>query len=151
MNLLVLLEKMRLNGEFHADLKIANIGYDDSLNIILIDYDENTIMSISDGERKFAIRSDIPYYMTLITSYTNAYLQNLDHTHIDAISKYNKYSMYGLWMCIFELGIKLRNGLYLSQTPNFERKRFNNPNYGLIPDYIDLINSLRLIEIDIVP
>ena len=33
---------LKINNSFHADFKLENIGWDDNLNIILIDYDDKT-------------------------------------------------------------------------------------------------------------
>jgi RIO-like serine/threonine protein kinase len=121
-NLLILLHNMFNNNEFHCDLKIQNIGFTTSGNIILIDYDQNTIRSIEDAEDFFKYKPGMKYYKEIITTYKPKYvIHDINHSVFDDACKYNMYSIAGLADCIIHLNIKLTDGTLLNSTPIFNK------------------------------
>ena len=121
-NLLILLQKMYDNKEFHCDLKIQNIGYTISGTIILIDYDQNTIRSIADVEEFFKYNPDEKYYKEIITTYKPKYvIHDIDSSVFKDSCKYDMYSIAGLADCIIHFNIKLIDGTLLNDTPIFNK------------------------------
>jgi len=107
--MLLLLQK---NNCFLGDYKLSNIGWDDELNIFLIDYDSDTIIkidnklltinpSISDIKYLSFIYTYIPNYLTSNKKYKTSHVNNLE------ISKYDKYSVGGLIKIIDELKLDI--------------------------------------------
>lgn len=48
-NLLILCDRIRTSGKYIRDLKLENIGFDENYNIVLIDYEEITIIDPNDS------------------------------------------------------------------------------------------------------
>ena len=138
MNLLILLQKMYTRGEFHADLKLSNIGWNNSFDIILIDYDQFTIKSVKEAEDYFYSDPDIEFYKTFASTHRPKYTSyDIDLTNIKDMCKYNMFSISGLAHCIYDLKIKLTDNSLLSDVPifknllntRFKRDGLNTPEF----------------------
>jgi hypothetical protein len=149
MNLLLLLQKLVNNNDIHTDLKLDNIGWNDNYDIIFIDYDSNTIMSLNYAEELF-LDNDKLFYKKFSSSFRPYYITNLDHNDKLTIKKYDKYSIYGLYDCIKNLGIKLKDSTYLMNHDLYSKNRLNNQDYDLIPTYEQLIDDLIRIKDQII-
>jgi len=137
-NILMLLE-LRKNNHFLGDYKLSNIGWDDDLNIILIDYDSDTIIKIEDkmfiyitGVKTLAFSNTyIPKYLTHNKKYRSSDVNDLE------ISKYDKYSIGGL--------IKIIEGLELDINL-VEEFKLNDTNYDNIITYEDMLAKINLLN-----
>ena len=140
MNLLILLQKMYTRGEFHADLKLSNIGWNNSFDIILIDYDQFTIKSVKEAEDYFysASFTDSAFYKTFASTHRPKYTSyDIDLNNIKDMCKYNMFSISGLAHCIYDLKIKLTDNSLLSDVPifknllntRFKRDGLNTPEF----------------------
>jgi len=97
------LDDLQKNNMFHGDYKLTNVGWDNDYNLIMIDYDEETLGVADDKDKKF--KSSVrPAWFRYIR---NSGLK-LDNTF------YIKYSVEGLINVIENLNFKV--------TPKF----FNN-------------------------
>jgi len=85
---------------------MSNIGWDDHLNIVLIDYDKNTIMNISESiiisvknGDKTMTKLNIPH------TFIPKYLTHPDKIYINSlpIEQFNKFSVGGLVEIILKL------------------------------------------------
>jgi hypothetical protein len=103
-NLLILLDKMFKNNEFHTDLKLDNIGWNENYDIILIDYDEKTIMSLDEIKQ--------PPYKVKISTYWPRYTipgeGTLSVLNYDNYKKFLFFSMSGLYSTIQDLLLSVR-------------------------------------------
>jgi hypothetical protein len=107
-NIKMLLE-LRNKKCFLGDYKLSNIGWDNNLNIILIDYDQDTIVKIDDRLlRKHRLLSSIRT-IAFAHTYKPKYIfpddknTNVNNTEI---AKYDKFSIAGLINIIEKLHIK---------------------------------------------
>jgi hypothetical protein len=107
-NIKMLLE-LRNKNCFLGDYKLSNIGWDDHLNIILIDYDSDTIVRIDERLlRKHKFFSKIKS-LAFAHTYKPKYIfpddknNNVNDTEI---AKYDKFSIAGLINIIEKLQIK---------------------------------------------
>jgi hypothetical protein len=107
-NIKMLLE-LRNKNCFLGDYKLANIGWDDHLNIILIDYDPDTIVKIDERLlRKHKFLSKIKS-LAFAHTYKPKYIFPDDkNTNVNdtEIAKYDKFSIAGLINIIERLHIK---------------------------------------------
>ncbi len=137
-NNIIMLSELQKNNCFLGDYKLSNIGWDDELNIFLIDYDSDTIIKIDDkifslnskipGVKNLAfIVTYIPNYLTVNKKYKSNDVNNLD------ILKYDKYSIGGL--------IKIIEGLEIDNNLIDEFK-LNDPVYENILSYTDMLIKL---------
>ena len=101
---------LRLKNCFHSDYKLSNIGWDDNLNIVLIDYDKNTIMNISNNiiinkkiDNKIITKINFPY------TYIPKYISSENNIYINAIpiEKFDKFSVGGLLEIILKLKLPI--------------------------------------------
>jgi hypothetical protein len=137
-SLLELLQKMYENKEFHADLKIENIGWNDKMDIILIDYDEDTIVKIDSGYLFLTSQKDKNFFQIIKTSTVPPYIRNLDQKDIP---KYDMYSSMGVYNIIGHLQLKFKDNSYLLDVEPFTY--LTNTKYDLIPKYNILIEKLK--------
>ena len=137
-NLLELLQKMYEKKEFHADLKIENIGWNDKMEVILIDYDEDTIVAINTGYIYLKSKLDKPFYQIIKTSIIPPYIINIDQKEIE---KYDMYSIMGVSNIIFNLEFKLKDNSDLFSIYPF--MNLINKSYDQIPKYNILIDKLK--------
>jgi hypothetical protein len=106
-NIKMLLE-FRNKKCFLGDYKLSNIGWDDNLNIILIDYDPDTIVRIDERLlRKHKLLSRIKS-LAFAHTYKPKYIFPDDKTNVNdtEIEKYDKFSIAGLINIIVRLQIK---------------------------------------------
>ena len=104
-NIQMLLD-LRIQNCFHSDYKLSNIGWDDELNIILIDYDKNTIMKITDQIiTKIRDNDNIITRLTFHHTYIPKYLMHSNKIFVNDsdISTYDKFSVGGLVEIILKL------------------------------------------------
>ena len=95
-DLLTLLDILQTNGYVHDDLKLDNVGFDSSVNCILIDYDANTISPNASVSELFNARA----YSG--STYVAPYLiANQKNTQSDTF--YNKSSAGGLAQVIISI------------------------------------------------
>jgi len=101
-NIQMLLD-LRLQNCFHSDYKLANIGWDNNLNLVLIDYDKYTIMKI-DPSLILKINSD-KYRLSFPFTYIPEYLKSKNQYYVNSTeyTKYDKYSVGGLATLISKL------------------------------------------------
>jgi hypothetical protein len=140
MNLLKLLQKMYERNEFHTDLHIRNIGYNDNFEIILIDYDDKTIMSVSDAEMFKNLNPEYNFHERLSTSIKPNYI--IDINDVSEYKKYNKYSTIAYRKIIEMLNIKLINDTSLHDSTLYDNSLVNSMNYDEIPTYKKFIKDL---------
>lgn len=137
-NIQMLLD-LRKQNCFHSDYKMSNIGWDDSLNIILIDYDKNTILEISDklikkvmdGKNEMT-KLNFPY------TYIPKYLINANNIYINPvpIQQFDKFSVGGL----LELILKLK--LPINLINEFKL----NDSYENIFTYEQMLEKLKILS-----
>lgn len=86
--LLNLIEMVNSNGKYIRDLKLQNIGYDDDDNIILIDYEENTIIDPSEyyDELVYLSGTYTPYNIATLDG-LNKYINEFDDLEIKSIKR----------------------------------------------------------------
>lgn len=105
-NIIQLLIDLKNNNSFHGDFKLENIGWDDNLNIVLIDYDQNTIVNINES----IYEKTTPRYYRLIFpySYLPQYLISDEKKYVINIEyvKYDKFSVGGLVNIISKLSLE---------------------------------------------
>jgi len=101
-NIQMLLE-LRLQNCFHSDYKLSNLGWNDNLNIVLIDYDKYTIMKI-DPSLIIKLNSD-KYRLSFPYTYTPEYLKTNNSNYVNSTdyTKYDKFSVGGLATVISKL------------------------------------------------
>jgi hypothetical protein len=109
-NIQMLLD-LRKQNCFHSDYKMSNIGWDDNLNIVLIDYDKNTIMNISNNDIIRKIKDDNNIMTKLNFPYTHIpkYLIHPNNKYINSlpIETFDKYSVGGLLEIIMKLKLPI--------------------------------------------
>jgi len=125
-NNVVMLKKLADNYEFHSDYKIANVAWDNTntLNVILVDYDEDTIQSASNTNRLLSPSNEDPTKIDKIyfsSTYIPEYLKNPNECTLYDGSKrlgypcvlpnytpeqFNKFSVGGLYHIINDLNIQ---------------------------------------------
>jgi hypothetical protein len=159
-NNVVMLKKLADNNEFHADYKIANVGWEDEakLNVILIDYDDETIQEASSINKKFKINSmgivnDFYFASTYIPEYLSDGKGGILAKCLPA--QFIKYSVGGLYMIIAHLNIKFKQSV-IQLTVNNQNIKFNlnhlgeslklnSKDYNSIPSYDYIISVLEAI------
>jgi hypothetical protein len=139
-NNIEMLFELQKNNCFLGDYKLSNIGWDDELNIYLIDYDSDSIIKIDNKLLKIVfsnminlsfVYTYIPNYLTVNKKYMTSHVNNLE------ISKYDKYSVGGL--------IKIIEGLELDLDLINEFK-LNDPIYENILSYEQMLINLNKIK-----
>ena len=101
-----MLLEFRKENYFHADFKLENIGWDDNLNIVLIDYDDKTIITI---DEKIYTKTTKDYYkLNFPYTYVPKYLESDELKFVKNIDylKYDKFSVGGLTKLITKLLLK---------------------------------------------
>jgi len=137
-NIQMLLD-LRKQNCFHSDYKMSNIGWDDSLNIILIDYDKNTILEITDKIiKKVKDGKEMMTKLTFARTYIPTYLINTNKIYINPlpIEQFDKFSVGGLVKIIeyLKLDIDLVNEFKL------------NDSYENIFTYEQMIEKLKTLS-----
>jgi hypothetical protein len=105
-NIIQMLIDIKNNNSFHADFKLENIGWDDNLNIILIDYDDKTIIPIN--ETIYTKTTKDYYKLNFPYTYVPKYLESDELKFVKNIDylKYDKFSVGGLSKLITKLILK---------------------------------------------
>ena len=157
-NNLIMLNKLTDNNTFHGDYKITNVGWENStkMDVILIDYDVDTIQVCDNSNIKFKLRSNGDATGFLFAStYLPQYLKNGNKLKTIPESKYIKYSVGGLVEIIDVLNIQftidfinLPSKLHYKKIKNLNLNKLsdtlylNSDNYDEIPMYNEIINIL---------
>jgi hypothetical protein len=163
-NNIVMLHKMFLNREFHADFKIANIGWNnnDLMDVILIDYDGQTIQKAIKDNTNFEIYyADVVQNFYFPYTYIPEYLKGgeflkIKHTPYEL---FNMYSVGGLIQVINSLRIKYSIPI-IDLPPELQTKNIvsintsnigsslnlDSTNYALIPSYENMLKILDFIK-----
>jgi hypothetical protein len=159
-NNIIMLKKLSDNNEFHADYKIANVGWenDEKLNVIMIDYDDETIQEASQNNKKFTINP-----MGIVTGFyfASTYIPEYLRDGKDGIlpkckpEHFIKYSVGGLYMIIAHLNIKFKQSVIQltvdNQNITFDlfhlgnSFKLNSKDYNSIPSYDYMISILEAI------
>jgi hypothetical protein len=117
-----MLAELKKKNMFHADYQISNIGWNNSVDVVLIDYDLDTIQEVSsenallekkniDGSiyitkfNKNFIPTHIPIYIAKYADIINGKLVTKPDTLLP-LSYFNKFSIGGLAHIINELNIE---------------------------------------------
>jgi len=166
-NNVVMLKKLAENNEFHADYKIANVGWDNpsTLNVIMIDYDDETIQkALSSNKKLHSDRGGIINQQTYSSTYIPEYLKDKDDNLLPKYTadKFIKYSVGGLYMIMLHLDIKYTQTsvkipsnlkTITSKQINVldmrnlgESIHLNHINYNMIPTYDEIISILDYIK-----
>ena len=109
-----MLYDLQKNNMFHGDYKIENIGWDENMNIVLIDYDYDTLQEVSKNNKTFRTnRAGYVYGFNFSTTLTGIpkYIGNKKISIMVPISEYNKYSVGGLANIIDTLNIKSKKDI----------------------------------------
>lgn len=131
-NVIQMLLDLKNNNSFHADFKLENIGWDDNLNIVLIDYDQNTIININESiytkttPRYYKLNFPYTFLPKYLVSNEKNYVINTEYI------KYDKFSVGGL--------VKLINRLSLI---NLIDEYKLNDSYENILSYEKMLESLN--------
>jgi len=168
-NNVILLKRLADNNEFHADYKIANVGWDNpkTLNVIMIDYDDETIQKALPSNKKLhSDRGGIVSQQTYSSTYIPEYLKDDNDNLLQkyTANKFIKYSVGGLYMIMLHLDIKynqisvkIPNTLSLKTIISKQISildmvnlgdsiHLNHKNYDLIPTYDEIISILNFIK-----
>jgi galactitol-specific phosphotransferase system IIB component len=136
-NITMLLE-LRNNNCFLGDYKLSNIGWDDELNIILIDYDSDTIVTIDDrfikqGKIMKKI-SHLSFPYTYIPKYISSNIKfKINKINDTEYIKYDKFSIGGLINIITQLDLPKN---YI------EIFKLNDENYDTILTYEKMLELI---------
>jgi hypothetical protein len=155
-NNIIMLKFFEENGYFLGDYKIDNIGFDNEINTILIDYDIDTLQTFSKSNTYLELdKEENVTNVTFTRSYTPKYIKINKKNHY---SKYNKFSVGGLAEIIFNLQIKFtKNPIEIPDKLSFKSSRkltilsddnlendlhLNSIEYDLIPTYSEILEIL---------
>ena len=157
-----MLNTLSKNNSFHADYKIGNVGWEDPLkmNVILIDYDIDTIQQLNNTNSKIGIKNGLVTSIYFPSTFIPEYLKNGDNIKSVPVEQYIKYSIGGLNQIIQTLNISITQKTIkipenLAPTRNITTLNLNdlgtslhltNPNYDLIPTYDEILNILLLLK-----
>jgi hypothetical protein len=163
-NNVVMLKKLADKNEFHADYKIANVGWEDEakLNVILIDYDDETIQEASPINKKFTTNSmGIVNNFYFASTYIPEYLSDGKGGILTKCTpaQFIKYSVGGLYMIIAHLNIKFKQSVIQLRVNNQnilfdlnnlgQSLKLNSKDYNSIPSYDYMISVLEGIPTNI--
>lgn len=156
-NNILMLKYFEEKGYFHADYKLDNIGYDSLNDIILIDYDEETLQTFSNKNPSLILDEDenIKEINIKSRSYTPEYITKSEKIHY---SKFNKFSVGGLAEIIWALKIKfIKNPIEIPDKLSIKTTRkitsltdeilyndlhLTSIDYDLIPTYSEILEIL---------
>jgi hypothetical protein len=157
-----MLNNLSKNNSFHADYKIGNIGWEDpiQMNVILIDYDIDTIQQLTNTNSKIGIKNCLVTSIYFPSTFIPEYIKNGDRIKSVPLEQYIKYSIGGLNQIIQLLNISFtQKTIKISEklAPNRNITTLNlndlgtslhltNPNYDLIPTYDEILNILMFIK-----
>jgi hypothetical protein len=157
-----MLNTLSKNNSFHADYKIGNVGWEDPLkmNVILIDYDIDTIQQLNNTNSKIGIKNGLVTSIYFPSTFIPGYIKNGNRINAVPVEQYIKYSIGGLNQIIQSLNISFtQKTIKISENlaPNRKITTLNlndlgtslhltNPNYDLIPTYDEILNILMFIK-----
>jgi hypothetical protein len=112
-NNIVMLSDLANNKSFHADYKIWNVGWenDDTMNVILIDYDMDTIQNVDKLNNKFVIHNGYVTSIRFPSTYIPEYIKEGTGIKSVPLDQYIKYSIGGLHNIINVLNIKFNESI----------------------------------------
>jgi len=161
-NNVIMLNTLSKNNSFHADYKIGNVGWEDPLkmNVILIDYDIDTIQQLNNTNSKIGIKNGLVTSIYFPSTFIPGYIKNGNRINAVPVEQYIKYSIGGLNQIIQSLNISFtQKTIKISENlaPNRKITTLNlndlgtslhltNPNYDLIPTYDEILNILMFIK-----
>jgi hypothetical protein len=152
-----MLHELEKNKSFHADYKIGNVGWDDSetMNVILIDYDIDTIQNVDKLNNKFVLKNGYVTSIKFPSTYIPEYIKKDIGIKSVPIEQYIKYSIGGLNNIIRVLNIKFIEEIINLPilVANQKIKKINtsklgtslnllSKNYDDIPNYTEIIAIL---------
>jgi hypothetical protein len=97
-NNLVMLYDLHNQKSFHADYKIGNVGWDDNtkMDVILIDYDIDTIQHVDNLNHKFIIHNGYVTSIKFPSTYIPDFIKDGNGIKSVPLEQYRKYSIGGL-------------------------------------------------------
>jgi hypothetical protein len=149
-NNVIMLNDLLMSNYTHFDYKITNIGFEineltKSIDIILIDYDKNTLQELSIDNDSFNINKyDETYVIDSInipTTYIPPYLSNKDNDkpyifdYKYTIKEFDKYAVFGLYYLIITLDIKFKENML---------SLYSIPQYNILINNYNLNNTIYL-------
>ena len=163
-NNILMLDNLAKNNSFHADYKIANIGWEnpEKMNVILIDYDIDTIQSIDSTNKKIVVDTNGNVSSLLFPStFIPEYIKRNNGILSVPIQQYIKYSVGGLDQIIKTLNISyttqfvklpstLATGgkIYVLNLEDLSTSlHLTSKNYDTIPTYSEMLVILNWIFI----
>jgi hypothetical protein len=72
-NNLSFLDKLQKNNMIHTNYNIENVGYDDEMNIVMTNYDLQTILKIEEGSHILKHRNILKFRIELVLKFINEY------------------------------------------------------------------------------
>ena len=149
LNNIQMLSDLQKNNQFHSDYKLSNLGWEnnETMNVILIDYDSKTIQTISkdiisehtNKHDEFELKFPVTYSPKYIGTgskrgwYKELYIKNFDD--------FDKYSIGGLIDVIQKLNIK-----YTKQVNLIQLLKLESINYDEIPMYDVMYTKIKELE-----
>lgn len=129
-NNIKMLSVLTQNNSFHADYKIGNVGWEDSdqMNVIMIDYDTNTIQHLDKLNKKIIVSNGYVTSIRFPSTYIPEFIKDGDGIKSVPAEQYIKYSIGGLHNIMKTLNIA------------FNEERINLPS--------DLIKSQKITKIN---
>jgi len=158
-NNIIMLNKMYKNNDFHADYKIANVGWEDNekMNVILVDYDDGTIQKANGSNSDLSIINGKVHTVYFSSTYIPEYIRNGDAgiKPIYTPEQFKMYSIGGLDEIIRFLNIKFSKKI-IDLPINLQTKyikfinteslgsslNLDNKNIDLIPTYDEMIKII---------
>ena len=157
-NNIVMLYDLTTNKSFHADYKIGNVGWDDDKNmdVILIDYDIDTIQHVDNLNNKFTINNGYVTSIRFPSTYIPEFIKHNNGIKAVPLEQYSKYSIGGLHNIIKVLAIEFNESV-IDLPPNLVnsqkiRKIYTSnlsaslnllsKNYDDIPEYSEMLAIL---------
>jgi hypothetical protein len=159
-NNIVMLDELQKNNCFHADYKIGNVGWEssDKMNVILIDYDINTIQNVNESNPKIKINDNkIVVNISFPSTYIPEYLKHGDGIKAIPLNQYIKYSIGGLYNIFKVLNVQYnfdtleidflsnRNITILDSKDIGNSLHLTNTNYDLIPRFSEIKNVFDML------
>jgi len=169
---IVMLNDLYKHNYTHFDYKLVNVGFEienNEINIILIDYDENTLQELSLNNNIFIVNDNQNVTLAYdMSSYVPSWLIDNDkqrvYNNFVPIEYFKKYCTIGLYNILYFVPIKFKINIYtITNLINYEQLkykymfnnfiRFNNlvdddelhlnsSNYNIIPTYDLLLEIL---------
>ena len=175
-NNVVMLDKLQQNNCFHADYKIGNVGWEnsDSMNVIMIDYDINTIQNVSESNPKIKTNKgalpltegsqslaegsqSLVMNISFPSTYIPEYLKHGKGIKAIPLEQYIKYSVGGLYNIFQVLNIQYTfdtlpidllpsNNITTLDSKNLGKSlNLTSSNYDSIPTYKDILNVFDML------